>query len=203
MTGVIILAAGSSSRLGTAKQNLVYQGQTLLQRAIETALVSICQPVIVVLGANENVIRPTIEEMPVNIISNADWQEGMSSSIRLGIKEIQKTEPNIASVILMLCDQPFVDFSILNVLVKTQTNNGRDIAACAYNDTIGAPVLFDVVYFEDLLLLKGQEGAKKLLVKYSDKVVSIPFPLGSVDIDTIEDYEKIRASPKSSPKERT
>jgi molybdenum cofactor cytidylyltransferase len=203
MTGVIILAAGSSSRLGTAKQNLVYQGQTLLQRAIETALVSICQPVIVVLGANENVIRPTIEEMPVNIISNADWQEGMSSSIRLGIKEIQKTEPNIASVILMLCDQPFIDFSILNVLVKTQTNNGRDIAACAYNDTIGAPVLFDVVYFEDLLLLKGQEGAKKLLVKYSDKVVSIPFPLGSVDIDTIEDYEKIRASPKSSPKERT
>ncbi|MDB4903569.1 MAG: nboR [Mucilaginibacter sp.] len=203
MTGVIILAAGSSSRLGTAKQNLVYQGQTLLQRAIETALVSVCQPVIVVLGANENVIRPTIEEMPVNIISNADWQEGMSSSIRLGIKEIQKTEPNIASVILMLCDQPFIDFSILNVLVKTQTNNGRDIAACAYNDTIGAPVLFDVVYFEDLLLLKGQEGAKKLLVKYSDKVVSIPFPLGSVDIDTIEDYEKIRASPKSSPKERT
>jgi molybdenum cofactor cytidylyltransferase len=203
MTGVIILAAGSSSRLGTAKQNLVYQGQTLLQRAIETALVSVCQPVIVVLGANENVIRPTIEEMPVNIISNADWQEGMSSSIRLGIKEIQKTEPNIASVILMLCDQPFIDFSILNVLVKTQTNNGRDIAACAYNDTIGAPVLFDVVYFEDLLLLKGQEGAKKLLVKYSDKVVSIPFPLGSVDIDTIEDYEKIRASPKSSPEERT
>lgn len=197
MTGVIILAAGSSSRLGTPKQNLIYQGQTLLQRAIETALSSVCQPVIVVLGANENAIRPTIENMPVNIISNGDWQEGMASSIRLGIKEIQNMEPNTASVILMLCDQPFIDFSILNVLVKTQTNNRIGIAACAYNGTIGAPVLFDTIYFEDLLMLKGQEGAKKLLLKYSDKVVSIPFPLGSVDIDTVEDYEKI--SPSKSP----
>ena len=197
MTGVIILAAGSSSRLGTPKQNLIYLGQTLLQRTIETALVSVCQPVIVVLGANENVIRPTIEAMPVNIISNADWQEGMASSIRLGIKEIQIIEPNIASVILMLCDQPFIDFSILNVLVKTQTNDRIGIAACAYNNTIGAPVLFDSIYFGDLLMLKGQEGAKKLLLKYSDKVVSIPFPLGSVDIDTVEDYEKI--SPSKSP----
>jgi molybdenum cofactor cytidylyltransferase len=193
MTGVIILAAGSSSRLGTPKQNLIYLGQTLLQRAIETALVSICQPVIVVLGANENVIRPTIERMPVNIISNADWQEGMASSIRLGIKELQNIEPNITSVILMLCDQPFIDFSILNVLVKTQTINGGGIAACTYNDTIGAPVLFDTIYFKDLLMLKGQEGAKKLLLKYSDKVVSIPFPLGSIDIDTVEDYEKIKS----------
>src|SRR5260221_954850 len=197
MTGVISLAAGSSSRLGVPKQNLIYQGQILLQRAIETALVSVCQPVIVVLGANENVIRPTIEEMPVNIISNRDWQEGMASSIRLGIKEIQNLEPNIASIILMLCDQPFIDFSILNVLVKTQTNNEGGIAACAYNDTIGAPVLFDAIYFKDLLMLKGQEGAKKLLLKYSDKVLSIPFPLGRVDIDTIEDYEKI--SPSKSP----
>jgi molybdenum cofactor cytidylyltransferase len=197
MTGVIILAAGSSSRLGVPKQNLIYQGQTLLQRAIETTLVSVCQPVIVVLGANENVIKPTIEEMPVNIISNADWQEGIASSIRLGIKEIQKTEPNITSVILMLCDQPFIDFSILNVLVKAQTNNRINIAACAYNDTIGAPVLFDTIYFKDLLMLKGQEGAKKLLLKYTDKVVSIPFPLGSIDIDTVEDYEKI--SPSKSP----
>ena len=192
MTSVIILAAGSSSRLGTPKQNLIYQGQTLLQRAIETALASVCQPVIVVLGANENVIRPTIEEMPVNIISNADWQEGMASSIRLGINEIQNIEPNITSIILMLCDQPFIDFSILNVLVKAQTNNRINIAACAYNDTIGAPVLFDTIYFKDLQMLKGQEGAKKLLLKYSDKVVSIPFPLGSIDIDTLDDYEQLR-----------
>ena len=89
MTGIIILAAGSSSRLGTPKQNLGYQGQTLLQRAIETALASVCRPILVVLGANETVIKPTIELMPGNIIYNSDWHEGMASSIRLGVTEIK------------------------------------------------------------------------------------------------------------------
>jgi len=191
MTGIIILAAGSSSRLGTPKQNLGYQGQTLLQRAIETALASVCRPILVVLGANETVIKPTIELTPGNIIYNSDWHEGMASSIRLGVREIQKIEPNITAVILMLCDQPFVTTAILNTLVQTKTTNGSDIVACAYNNTIGAPVLFNAVYFNDLLLLKGQEGAKKLLVKYGEMVTSVPFPLGDVDIDTVEDYEKI------------
>ncbi|HEY4323871.1 MAG TPA: nucleotidyltransferase family protein [Mucilaginibacter sp.] len=192
MTGLIILAAGSSSRLGTPKQNLIYRGQTLLQKAIETAISSVCKPVIVVLGANESTIKPTITDMPVNIIYNPDWQEGMASSVRLGIKEMQKTKPVADSVILMLCDQPFVDANILNTLVEAKTNNKAGIFGCAYNNTIGAPVLFDDVYFDDLLSLRGREGAKKLLTKYKDKVISVPFPLGSFDIDTVEDYERIK-----------
>ncbi|HEY2582613.1 MAG TPA: nucleotidyltransferase family protein [Mucilaginibacter sp.] len=196
MTGIIILAAGSSSRLGKPKQNLIYRGQTLLQRAIETAVNSVCKPVFVVLGANESIIKPTITDMPVNIIYNPDWQEGMASSIRLGIKQIQKSEPDVTSVILMLCDQPFVDINILDSLIETKTNNKAGIVGCAYNNTIGAPVLFDASYFDDLLSLKGQEGAKKLLSKYQDKIVPVPFPLGCIDIDTVEDYEKVKNSPQ-------
>jgi molybdenum cofactor cytidylyltransferase len=191
MTGIIILAAGSSSRLGTPKQNLMYNGQTLLQRSIETAVASVGKPVIVVLGANEVVIRPTIEKSSAIIIQNADWEEGMASSIRLGIREIQHVEPGITAVILMLCDQPFANVTILNSLVEAKTTRAAGIVACTYNNTFGAPVLFDAIHFEDLLSLKGQEGAKKLLMKYNDKVISVPFPLGSVDIDTIEDYEKL------------
>jgi len=192
MTGIIILAAGSSSRLGTPKQNLVYRGQTLLQRAVEVACSSVCKPVIVVLGANEDAIKPTIKTTPVTIIYNPDWHEGMASSIRLGVKEIQKSAPAVTSVILMLCDQPFVDVNLLNTLVEIKTTSEADIVASAYNNTIGVPVLFGSTYFDDLLSLRGQEGAKKLLMKHKEGVVSVPFPLGSVDIDTVEDYEKVK-----------
>jgi len=189
MTGIIILAAGSSSRLGRPKQNLIYKGKTLLQRAIETASASICEPAIVVLGANIEAIGPTIEGLPIDIVKNPDWQEGIASSIRLGIHELRKIEPKADSIILMLCDQPFADASLLNQLVQKKLTKG--MVACAYNNTVGPPVLFDAAYFDELLLLKGQEGAKKILLRYPDYVVSVPFAQGSIDIDTIEDFEKI------------
>lgn len=190
MTGIIILAAGSSSRLGQSKQNVIYRGQTLLQRAIETALASICAPVVVVLGANATSIIPTVRELPVNLVQNTDWAEGMSSSIRSGIIELKRVAPSVTSVILMLCDQPFVDTHHLNLLIMAKSKSG--LVACSYDNIIGAPALFDVIYFDELIALKGHESAKKLLSKYADVVTSIPLPQGSIDIDTIEDLERLK-----------
>src|SRR6185312_8828069 len=136
MTGIIILAAGESARLGQPKQNLIFRDKTLLQRAIETALVSVCKPVIVVLGANEEVIRPTISQYPVNIIHNANWADGMASSIRTGIAEL-KNHPEITSAIFMVCDQPFVSTDLINKLVEAGSQN--NMAACKYNDAVGVP----------------------------------------------------------------
>jgi len=189
MTGIIILAAGSSSRLGQPKQNLVYKDKTLLQRAVDTAMASVCDPVIVVLGANSEAIQPTIEQTGVTIAKNNEWSEGMASSIRAGIRELINIRPDVQSVILMLCDQPFVDTYLLNLLILAKSKHG--ITASFYNDTIGAPVLFDAIYFDELLQLKGAEGAKQLIQKYPDKVTEIPFPAGGIDIDTIEDFEKL------------
>lgn len=188
MTALIILAAGESARLGRPKQNLVFEGKTLLQRAAETALSTACGPVIVVLGANAEAIRQTISQYPVEIIYNADWPEGIASSIRLGIKELQQ-KPGVTSVILMLCDQPLVSATLLNELVEKRADAG--IVACTYENTIGTPVLFSSAYFEELQLLTGNEGAKKILLKHPATVISIPFPLGGVDIDTIEDYGRL------------
>lgn len=189
MTGIIILAAGSSSRLGTPKQNLVYKDQTLLQRAIKTALATSCSPIAVVLGANFEVIKPTIEDLPATIIYNEDWQEGMSSSIRLGISELQKNQAKIDSVILMLCDQPFVNTELLHQLALSGTK--KSIVVCAYNSGIGPPAFFDSYYFPELLLLKGNEGAKKLILKHEAHITTIPFPLGNIDIDTLDDFERL------------
>src|SRR6185437_9800019 len=185
MTGIIILAAGSSSRLGKPKQNLVFKGQTLLQRAIDAALNSACRPVIVVLGSDIETIRPTIADKPVQIVYNQEWNEGMASSIRAGVMHLQKVDPNADSVILMLCDQPFVSDIVLNQLIQSKSE--KTIVACGYNETTGVPALFDKFYFDELLVLSGQEGAKKLLLKHRDAVKTVPFDLGSIDIDTAGD----------------
>ncbi len=191
MTGLIILAAGSSSRLGRPKQKIVYKGKLLLQQAVDTAIQSACKPVIVILGAYAEEIQSDLVKEGAIIIHNAEWEEGMSSSIRLGIAMLQKAAPEVSDVIIMVCDQPFVDIVLLESLRNKKAITGKGIIACSYNDTLGVPVLFDKKFFYELLLLKGQEGAKKLLLEHKESVTDIPFPLGNVDIDTINDYEAL------------
>jgi len=191
MTGLIILAAGPSSRLGRPKQKMFYKGKSLLQQAVETAIDSACKPVIVILGAYAEEIQPDIVRDDVKIYHNRQWQEGMSSSIRSGIEIFQKTASQVSDVILMVSDQPFVNTALLNNLIDKKVTTGKEIIACSYNNTIGVPVLFNKKFFSDLMLLKGQEGAKKLLLKHHEAVAELPFPLGSIDIDTAEDYESL------------
>ncbi|WP_158829489.1 nucleotidyltransferase family protein [Mucilaginibacter lacusdianchii] len=192
MTGIIILAAGSSSRMGQPKQQLVFEERTLIQRAIQSAVSSIASRVVVVLGAKEELIKPHIANEQVQFVFNADWQQGMSTSIAAGIRVLLNESVKTEGAILMLCDQPFVSESVLNQLIQVKAEKAAAIVACTYQDTIGAPVLFDQRYFDELLTLKGQEGAKKLLYKYEDQVIAIPFPKGSIDIDTPDDYENLK-----------
>lgn len=190
MTGLIILAAGESSRLGFPKQTLLYKGKTLLELAIEAGLKSECSPVIVVTGANAEAIEPGIKHSDVNIIYNPEWNEGMASSIRVAIKEVENNEA-INNVIIMLCDQPFVNREVINSLIYKQQQTGSNMVACTYKNTVGVPALFARSLFAQLLSLRGKEGAKKLLHNHPDDVVTIAFEKGSVDIDTIADYENL------------
>jgi len=187
MTGLIILAAGESGRLGQPKQNLLFQGQTLLQRAVETALASACMPVMVVLGANANRIMPIAN---ANIIYNDYWKEGMASSIRVALNAITK-DALVSTVIIMLCDQPFVSAELLNSMITTQHQTGKSIVACTYNGITGAPVLFTKAWFVELLLLKGQEGAKKIIKAHPGHVATVAFKEGGIDIDTQSDYDNL------------
>jgi molybdenum cofactor cytidylyltransferase len=190
MTGLIILAAGESGRLGQPKQNLLFQNKTLLQRAIETGLNSKCRPVIVVLGANADVIDPAIQHESIKVVYNPDWNEGMASSIRTGMKEIEKNK-TIDSVLIMLCDQPFVDPALINDMLRKRQETGKAIIACSYKDTVGVPVLFGSSLFAELLLLKGHDGAKNILKNHPKDIVTIQFDKGNIDIDTMEDYQRL------------
>lgn len=191
MTGIIILAAGASSRLGRAKQQLTYKGKTLLKHIIDEAILSECFPVLVILGANEQTIRNEINSPTIQIVINNNWETGMSSSIKSGLKALMSDYPNISQTIITVCDQPYLDHKLLRKLILEKKDKGSKIVACSYNDTQGTPVLFDKSLFPLLLELKGNEGAKKIIYSNLADVVSILFPLGSVDIDTTDDYENL------------
>lgn len=191
---IIILAAGASTRMGTPKQLLPYQGQNLLQHTITSAVSSICKPVTVVLGANAQKIHSQINQDSVTVVENPDWHLGMGSSIRRGMLCVTSHCENLDAAIITVCDQPFLSTQIINNLVTTYYSTEKPIIACQYADTLGVPVLFSHKFFPELVNLGETGGAKKLINKYCDRVFPLPFPLGAVDIDTPQDYQRVMSN---------
>jgi molybdenum cofactor cytidylyltransferase len=191
MTAIIILAAGASARLGRAKQCLAYKGKTLLNHAIYTAVDAAIGPVIVVTGANENDILFKTDTAKFFTVHNPLWKEGMASSIHAGLTAVVQTYPDVDDAILMVCDQPYVDQSLLKQLVHTKATTDKSIVASSYNQTIGVPALFDKRFFPELFSLQGDEGGKKVLFQHAADVSTVPFPEGSIDIDTEADYKSL------------
>jgi molybdenum cofactor cytidylyltransferase len=189
-TGIIILAAGNSSRLGRPKQLLQYKGKSLIKRAIDTAVDTQPQASVLVLGANLELILKEIRNSKMNIAINNNWREGMASGMQKGLDFLEKKlTPD--QIILTLCDQPFVDSELLKLLVKKQKESGKGIVACHYNGVFGVPVLFSRKYFEELKDLRGTEGAKKVVYAHQDDLAFVDFPNAAIDIDTLEDYDRL------------
>ena len=189
---IIILAAGASTRMGKPKQLLPYQGCSLLRHTIETAMASVCKPVVVVLGANAQQIYSEVKQPSVTVVENPDWNLGMGSSIRRGILSLGTCYETIDAAVITVCDQPFISTEVINHIVAAYHATGKPIVACKYADTLGVPVLFKHRFFSELATLDETVGAKKLINKYYNEVCSIPFPLGVIDIDTPRDYQQLQ-----------
>lgn len=188
---IIILAAGKSGRLGSPKQLVRFQDKTLIQHAIDTALATQMKPIIVVLGAYAQKIKTIIADKKVHIVENSDWESGLSTSVKCGLKELITTYPLKKSVIFMVCDQPFVSSDILIGLLTTQVQSGMPIVACNYQGINGTPALFTDSMFEALTTLTGDMGAGKLIRQNQDNTALFPFPEGIIDIDTKEDFRHL------------
>ncbi|MBU7584482.1 MAG: nucleotidyltransferase family protein, partial [Nostoc sp. TH1S01] len=160
---------------------------------VKVALASVCQPIIVVLGAYAERIQPELDLLKVNIIKNPLWYEGMSTSIRLGVETLNIINPDVEAVVIMLCDQPFVNSQLINQLVEVHKTNHQLIVASEYANTMGVPALFHRALFAKLTTLSGKVGAKQIIKNYAQEVLAIPFPQGLIDLDTPQDYEQLMA----------
>lgn len=186
--GLILLAAGASTRMGSPKQLLEFEGQSLIRYATQNALRSRCFPVVVVVGANKELIKLELSDLPVFIADNSEWEEGMGSSISKGLEMLLSVHPHVKAAVIMLCDQPFVKTTLINQLIDEFEQKNTPLIVCSYGGSLGVPALFSADYFTALSTLQGNEGAKKLILTHQNQTVAIPFPEGKIDIDTPEDY---------------
>jgi molybdenum cofactor cytidylyltransferase len=182
----VVLAAGGSSRLGRPKQLLTWRGETLIRRAVRAAAEAGCDPVIVVVGETADALKTV---PPVAVVQNAEWKNGLGTSIRHGLEELGES---VEAVVLLTCDQPFVDAAIIRTLIAERERTGKAIVASSYANTLGVPALFDRSVFGELRALPDRSGAKSIIETRREETASIPFEQGAIDIDTPEDFERLK-----------
>ena len=197
---LLLLAAGRSARLGRPKQLLAFEGSTLLRRAAAAALESGIGPVYAIVGCRSGDMREELDGMPVTVVDNGHWQEGIASSIRTGLQRVRIERPDTDGLLILVCDQPATDAQALRSLWALQARTCAPLAACSYDGGLGTPALFHRSLFEELMDLQGDTGAKRVIHRHLDAAMSIPFPEGSMDIDTEEDYRAWTADPAHKEK---
>lgn len=179
---IIILAAGTSSRLGDiTKQLLVYKNETLLRTAVKKAL-EISKDVFVVLGHEKNSCQKELESLNVNIIYNPNYKQGMGTTLSLGISYTKE----FTHTMVMLCDQPFIPASHYQALKENIQNENIIASSYGENKNSKVPAIFPKKYYEELVKLDSDFGAKLILQKETCINIQLQKEF-CIDIDTVED----------------
>lgn len=201
---VIILAAGSSSRLGQAKQLVKYQGLPLIIHQVNQAKL-VSKDVYCVIGCQAETMTDLLAPLNIKVVNNKNWQQGMANSIAAGVLALPKS---IDAVMILLVDQWQISVKELHLLqqswqqsfVSTSLKNQlpKEIVLASESrgnnqqDKIGPPVIFPRCYFDELALITGQQGAKAILHKYKDLLQKIEIPVAFIDLDTPEQLAQLK-----------
>jgi molybdenum cofactor cytidylyltransferase len=188
---VVIIAAGESKRLGSPKQLLLLDKDSMLNRLIKMVQKAVDFPIYLVLGANAEKIKAQLPNVSLKIVENTEWQEGMGSSIRIGVQAVIDSANKHDGVLMLVCDQPHLSETTIKDLISLQANKKSAITASFYANIAGTPALFHQSVFSDLLALKGDQGAKRIIQERDQELAKLQFEMGVLDIDTPEDYQQL------------
>jgi len=184
----IILAAGASQRMGQPKPLLLWRGKPFICHVARTALDAGLTPVVIVTGARADEVRAALADLPVGIAYNPNWTEGQSTSVQAGL---QSLPPETDAAIFLLADQPHIPVELLRALLEQHVQTRAPIVAPLIGEQRGNPVLFDRSTFPDLMSLQGDAGGRQVLSRYPITYVPWDDPKLLLDVDTLEDYERL------------
>jgi CTP:molybdopterin cytidylyltransferase MocA len=184
----VLLAAGGSSRLGRAKQLLTYAGEPLVHRGARL-LSGITSRVTVVTGASPEQVQEALADLNVDQVHNARWREGVGGSIALAARQF---EVGTHATLILLCDQYGVGEAELTKLVDAWREEPARIAAARWGDRFGPPVIFPSRFFPRLQRLRGDLGARQLLVEERARVNFVELPRAALDVDDAADLVRMR-----------
>ncbi len=184
----IILAAGSSSRMGRSKQLLKIAGESLVRRAVRVAIAAGQKNIFVVVGCDGNYVRDEIEDLPITIVDNPNHESGMASSIAAGIQSLSSKSPG---TLIMTCDQPFIKVEHFLQMIDVFNTRRPRICATGYENFSGVPAIFSANLYPELLSLKGDRGARAVVEKYRHHLISFPCLDAALDCDTPQEFDQM------------
>ncbi len=198
----VVLAAGTSSRMGTAKQLLPIDGRPLLQHVIESARASGASEIILVLGHSADAIQAVLDLQSVRVVLNEDYSQGMGTSLKAGLSAISA---HVEAAIILLADQPFVRAATLDQLIAEHARTHAQIVIPTYRGFRGNPVLLDRSVFPEVMGLKGDTGCRAIFGDHPNGIVKLPVEDVGIllDIDQQSDYEKLRSARSRAEREQS
>jgi molybdenum cofactor cytidylyltransferase len=186
---VLILAAGKSSRMNSIKQLEKINNKTLLDITVDKVNKLFFENIFCVLGANCDEIKQGITSKNIEYINNKKFENGLSSSIVSGIDYFNENKLNFKGIFILLADQPAIEIAYLRAMLELFKKNNNTIIASNYGNKLGVPAIFPEKYFTDLLLIKGDKGAKEFINKRKNEVICPKPTTNFFDIDTKRDLQ--------------
>ncbi|MGH2514906.1 MAG: nucleotidyltransferase family protein [Ktedonobacterales bacterium] len=193
VTAGIVLAAGRSSRMGSHKLLLHLGGHPLVTYAVNAALASKADPVVVVLGYMAEQVRVALPAGNYQVVENPRYAEGMATSLRAGIAAVPA---GTAGALVLLADQPLLRVNYLNQLLDEAEEAPDGIVAASYGGRRGNPVYFPRALFGELLAVEGDEGGRSVLTRHADRLrlVALEPVEAALDVDRPGEYETLVAN---------
>lgn len=187
----VILAAGTSSRMGRNKLLLQLGGRSVLRRAVDTALAAGLDPVLVVVGHQREQAESELRDARCKLVANPDYQDGVNTSLRTGIRAVPEGCP---AAVVMLADMPLVTPAMLGTMLEQYRGGRAPLVVSSYEGVDAPPILYDRLLFDELAVLEGEGCGKKVVKRHTEEALRLPWPaLALTDLDLPGDVDRVRA----------
>jgi molybdenum cofactor cytidylyltransferase len=187
----VVLAAGTSSRMGRNKMLMELGGEPLARRAVRAALDAGADPVIAVLGHEADGVRAVLAGLPCRTVVNADYAQGVRLSLQAGVRALPA---DARAVVVVLADMPFVTAAMIRAVMDRYRGGAAPLVVSEYGGVNAPPTLYDRALFDELLAMTGEGCGKQVVKRHRQEAVPVPWPEAALaDVDVPEDYERIAA----------